>query len=617
MRLSKVLFVNPDYHNSRTLASGLRNTGIDARIWIPLTYNRNFLFKSEMNIFENSNFIYKWHEKIKGDKLFKKFLKRFLHVLLVTKKWIVFCKYTRLIVYGDLIFLNYFPESMFIKIYKKFFGKIYYVPSGCLYEAPKSWWANIESGSICSNCGYEPNCSEEDSNLNIVMANKHATKIVGFGFMNSPYLKQSHIKYKSFDFADRYWINEDKIQTKNFTKFLHSYSIDGRSVNGKNIKGTEVIKTTLENVSKYRHDLDFEIKTGINAESMRSYQDRFDVVIDQLHYGWWGSTTLEALSLGIPVMCHLKKEFIESFEQNFGISEEELPIINVSAQNLEERILEILNKPEVLAEYRAKIPSFLKKFLDIENNIWDFLEFIDLNQNISFPRELSFQWRVTARPLQDYIRRLQDINFEGLDKVVDFGCGYGQWSFALAELNESVVAVDINEDRLTSARKTAIRKGITNIDFVNLNEFDKKYMKHQFDGFFSYSVMHLMAEKDFFSIIDKALKRSGKFYVTGNSIGWYLMCLFNNPNASWDYSPRRMAALALLRNMFKLRSFNYKGEFHQITSDKKIQSMSKKFGLTIEISDIEGSKSDPSLRFFKSPYKRIEYVREYTGKKND
>ena len=616
MHLNKVLFVNPDYHNSRTLAKGLNKIGIQSNIWIPLTYNRDFIFESDMNLYEKPSLIYLWHKKIKGNSLFKKHLKRILHVSIAIKKWLVFYKYGRLVIYGDLIFLNYFPDSALVRIYKKYFGKIYYVPSGCRFEAPKSWWANIENGSICSNCGFEPNCDEKESILNIAMANQHATKTIGFGFMNSPYLKQTHIKYKSFELNDEDFETTIKTKNENVKRFFHSYSITGRALNGKNIKGTDIIKSIFENLKKNRSDFDYEIQTGIRAKDIRNYQKNFDVIIDQLHYGWWGSTTLEALSLGIPVMCHLKKDFIDKFERNFNISKEELPIINVSAQDLKERITDILDNPQLLDEYKSKIPNFLNKFLDADNNISEFIKFIDLDNDF-FPREQSFLLRVNARSQVDYIQRLHDIKLQDLEQVIDFGCGYGQWSFALAQLNRKVVAIDVSEYRLEIARKTAYEKGITNIDFVNPEEFERKYSSEKFDGFFSYSVLHLIDQEYFFSYVSKFLKPNGIFYFTGNSLGWYLMCLAKNPNASWDYSPRKMAAIALMRKFLHLKILNYRNEYHHITSDKAVASMAIKHGLSLDNCDEEGSKSVSSLRFFVSPYKKMEYVREYLGRKYD
>ena len=40
-----------------------------------------------------------------------------------------------------------------------------------------------------------------------------------------------------------------------------------------------------------------------------------------------------------------------------------------------------------------------------------------------------------------------------LKQCFDHGCGFGQWSFALSELNKNILSYDIDESRIKTANR--------------------------------------------------------------------------------------------------------------------------------------------------------------------
>src|SRR5690606_16238482 len=67
--------------------------------------------------------------------------------------------------------------------------------------------------------------------------------------------------------------------------------------------------------------------------------------------------------------------------------------------------------------------------------------------------------------------------FEGLDglTILDFGCGTGRESMALATKARQVVGLDINEPNLARAREGADRLRIPNVSFVRGLPPDAKF----------------------------------------------------------------------------------------------------------------------------------------------
>ncbi|MDA9981484.1 methyltransferase domain-containing protein [Gammaproteobacteria bacterium] len=79
------------------------------------------------------------------------------------------------------------------------------------------------------------------------------------------------------------------------------------------------------------------------------------------------------------------------------------------------------------------------------------------------------------------IARKVDFSFEG-KRVLDFGCGVGRLTFAMAPYAASVVGVDISEGQLKEARKNCT---YGNVDFIQSSDDLTKLDMDIFDGIIS------------------------------------------------------------------------------------------------------------------------------------
>jgi SAM-dependent methyltransferase len=149
--------------------------------------------------------------------------------------------------------------------------------------------------------------------------------------------------------------------------------------------------------------------------------------------------------------------------------------------------------------------------------------------------------RVYTTPQEVYLNRLRAIGFCDFAKVLDAGCGYGQWTVALSSLNASVDACDISEFRLEVVQSIAAASGIHNIT-VRPASIDKlPYDNHRFDAVFCYGAVFFVDYWQAFHEFYRVLKPGGKLYFTANGPGWYLYSLIQNHKPSKDFSSRRMA----------------------------------------------------------------------------
>jgi ubiquinone/menaquinone biosynthesis C-methylase UbiE len=162
--------------------------------------------------------------------------------------------------------------------------------------------------------------------------------------------------------------------------------------------------------------------------------------------------------------------------------------------------------------------------------------------------DLAFASRVFAAPLEHYRDRLEAISFQGMENVLDAGCGFGQWLFPLAQLNANVSACDVAGERLIIADKIcqAIKPKPV-LKNCRLESLD--FPQNAFDGVFCYGVVHATEWRKSISEFSRVLKKDGKLYLTANGLGWYLHCWKNQPNKTQDYDPRFVAARALLNTV--------------------------------------------------------------------
>lgn len=83
---------------------------------------------------------------------------------------------------------------------------------------------------------------------------------------------------------------------------------------------------------------------------------------------------------------------------------------------------------------------------------------------------------------------------EGM-KILDIGCGTGNFSFKLAKMGCKVVGVDISDEMLSIAKEKAERDGIE-IEFYNMDVYDLDFTDESFDAAFSMAAFESIREPE-------------------------------------------------------------------------------------------------------------------------
>ena len=119
----------------------------------------------------------------------------------------------------------------------------------------------------------------------------------------------------------------------------------------RSVKGTELILAALEELAAEGYDFELDLVEGVsNAEALQRYRQA-DVLIDQLHAGWYGGVAVEAMALGKPVVVYLRESDFRHLPAGMAA---ELPFFQATPSTIKEALRSVLELPREALVARAK-----------------------------------------------------------------------------------------------------------------------------------------------------------------------------------------------------------------------------------------------------------------------
>ena len=369
-----VLFFNPDYHCSFFLRDEMRKRGWRAEIFVTSIYPRRFLFNDQDVILENISY-----------GLTKSPKNLLLMAIALIRRLVLLQRYEFVIHYGSLNFGvdgDSFGNRLYLQILSFFYKsltksgtKIVYLPSGCKDHKLKADWAVIDSGRVCGSCGYEPLCNDSINSTNFSFVRRYASiGLSGDAHRTNEY-EETFIRYKSLD-LDVFnpnmavpemfrWPNSDKV------RILHSHSLENRNLNDKNIKGTPFIIKSVENLKAQGYEVELVNISGVESKLMRFHQVQADIVVDQLIYGGYGSTAVECLALGKPVVCYVRDSWKDFLIRQFP-EWKDCPIVSAPPESIEMELKKLVENQLLREHIGRESRRFAEGFLDARKNVIEF-----------------------------------------------------------------------------------------------------------------------------------------------------------------------------------------------------------------------------------------------------
>jgi len=369
-----ILFIRPDYHCSFFYREQFRKAGWKADIYLSRGYPEALLYSRE-NLLKPP--------RVPGEKIF--LIKVFNHLLLIFWWLTQFWRYEYHLYYGEPPVVNVleqriglsrlFGDNFLIELWlAKLFGvKLIFLPTGCREDEIKENFSKLDDGNVCGNCGMWNKCDDKKNKLTFSRIERYFDFGIGVGAIDSTQFRMTHIKYKAIDLS--LWApslnipSEHKLPDSRNIRILHSayLSKSGRDWQGRNIKGSPFVLAAIERLKNEGHPVEYFFIHDKPSNEMRFYQAQADIVIDQLIYGWWGSTFVETSALGKPVVCYLRPAWKDFFLKTFS-EYGSLPVVEADTQS----IYEVLKKLVTDADYRRQkgeeSRSFAEAHFDPEKN---------------------------------------------------------------------------------------------------------------------------------------------------------------------------------------------------------------------------------------------------------
>jgi ubiquinone/menaquinone biosynthesis C-methylase UbiE len=232
--------------------------------------------------------------------------------------------------------------------------------------------------------------------------------------------------------------------------------------------------------------------------------------------------------------------------------------------------------------------------------------------------DAQFVQRVYSEGLVKYISRIKAIGFTGKRRVLDAGCGFGQWSLALATANDQVTSCDISPQRISFLTQLADELSLSNIE-THANKLEAlPFEDDSFDAVFCYGVIFLTPWRETLKELHRVLKRGGTLYVNANGLGWYVYLWMEEYNKAVDYDPKSKAAKAMQDTLRYDREGVFEPGSQLIIDPSDLTKELSKIGFESVVVAGEGclhfdKSASPPLTFFQDTYYGLPGIYEAIG----
>ena len=132
--------------------------------------------------------------------------------------------------------------------------------------------------------------------------------------------------------------------------------------NHKSIKGTTFLCNAVENLQAKGLNIELNLIEKKPNELILDAIKDCDLVADQFVIGWYAMFAIEAMSLGKPVLCYLREDFLELYQNSGEIEVGEIPLINCKLQSIETTIEKLFYNRDELIKIGSKGIKYVCKY---------------------------------------------------------------------------------------------------------------------------------------------------------------------------------------------------------------------------------------------------------------
>lgn len=106
------------------------------------------------------------------------------------------------------------------------------------------------------------------------------------------------------------------------------------------LKGSRHVEAAASAIRDKGLPLELQLLQGLSHREMCSRMGAADIAVDQLLIGSYGTFAVEAMAMGIPVICYLRDDLV-------GLYPEPPPIMSATPLTIEQNIAAMIDNPEL------------------------------------------------------------------------------------------------------------------------------------------------------------------------------------------------------------------------------------------------------------------------------
>lgn len=190
---------------------------------------------------------------------------------------------------------------------------------------------------------------------------KHADVIIAYGDLIDYLYYWDHVR------ASVLSIDSERLKPEERFQFHRGGTIRiAHAPNHPRQKGSEYIEKAISDLKKEGYSVEYCYLSHKTNEEVLEMLQGADIVVDQLIVGWHGMFALEAMSLGKPVITHIRSDLLNAYEEMGCIEKGEMPLINATPTTIYDVLKNLVDHPETLAEIGRKSRAYVDKYHSIE-----------------------------------------------------------------------------------------------------------------------------------------------------------------------------------------------------------------------------------------------------------
>jgi glycosyltransferase involved in cell wall biosynthesis len=131
--------------------------------------------------------------------------------------------------------------------------------------------------------------------------------------------------------------------------------------NHRNIKGTHHFVCAVAELAQEGLPVELVMVEAVPNAEIRRLMESADVVADQLVIGWYAMFAIEAMAMGKPVLCYLRDDLRQLYEDTGLVTPGEIPIVSCTPATLKSELRSLVTDRARRDDAGRRGPEFVRK----------------------------------------------------------------------------------------------------------------------------------------------------------------------------------------------------------------------------------------------------------------